>query len=218
MAVRYFSHQLILMGCIKVRNQCCNSLRSLIDSCEIASRVNIRLGLVLLGSAFLYACGQDGCNVKMAEESGYQAAIADQLMTAHPNYDGLSCEAAKQAWVKGWQHGVKALCVPQKGWEMASQGMDGYQVCAAEVNQPGSYLASFRLSEQIRDLEVEAEVLEGKSLAEGLSPQEQSRLRNIGYELNELKVIAEQWGLINSFADQGDADAMQSDVNSQSDQ
>lgn len=184
------------MACMKVRNHGCYLYRVGHDSKESRLKLKLNFVLVLFCAASLSACKQSDCDPQTAEQLGFQAASEDQLMDGHPGLAALGCEAAKDSWRKGWRHGVKTLCDPKTGWEMALKGEAGYQVCATEVNQPGSYLASFRLSKQIHELEAEAKLLEEKSKSEALSPQESSRVRNIGYEVNELKVIAEQWGLL----------------------
>lgn len=126
--------------------------------------------------------------------------MADELMDGHPVYQALSCEAARTAWKESWKRGQSELCKPGKGWQMANEGQLAYQVCSLLVNQPGSYLATYRLAEQIAALKEEQQTLENKSMQESLSAQEASRLRNVIYEINELNVLAEQWKLTESTA------------------
>lgn len=155
------------------------------------------LRLMALGSVMLLGACHSQCSPEVAHEYGVKA-FADRWLgrPADLQPDHL-CEADEAHFVQGWEEAQGLMCTAKLGWQHGLAGTTQQELCVEEKIQPDSYLATYRLGQQLGAMR--SEMIDLSQLVmrgETLSPAQASRQRGLLFEMNEIQVLAEQMGLV----------------------
>lgn len=157
--------------------------------------------LLCLGSLLLLGACSSHCTPEVSHEYGVKAFADKWLGRAVDLQPDLLCEVDEAAFVQGWEEAQGLFCTPKLGWQQGLAGAVQLELCVEDKIQPGSYVATYRLGQQLGAMRGEMIDLTGLTMkGETLTPAQASRQRGLLFEMNEIQVLAEQMGLLEPTA------------------